>query len=65
MRRSTSDTTCAIIVAMRNWKNEDKIALWVLLGISALGAVERFYRHPTFGTGLKAATAALTFAVSG
>jgi hypothetical protein len=50
---------------MDHSKNEEKIALWVLLGIGALAAIERFYHHPRFGTGLKAATAALTFAVSG
>lgn len=49
---------------MNKWHNEDKIGVWVASGILALIAIEKFFKHPTFGNGLKGFAAMLSFAAA-
>ncbi|MHB1551449.1 MAG: hypothetical protein ACYCX6_09700 [Vulcanimicrobiaceae bacterium] len=49
---------------MDKWDNDAKFAAWVASGILALIAVEKFFKHPTFGNGLKGFVAMVGFAVS-
>lgn len=52
----------AIMSCMDKWNNKAKFAAWVASGILALMAVEKFFRHPTFGNGLKGFVAMIGFA---
>ena len=47
--------------AVDKWKPEEKIALAIISGLGLLAAIEMFYRHPTYGNGVKALVAALGF----
>lgn len=49
---------------MGNWRDEDKIAAAVASGILALLAIEKWFKHRTFGNGLKGFAAMLSFAAS-
>lgn len=42
--------------------SDAKAAMWVASGVVALLAVEKFFKHPTFGNGLKGFVAMVSFA---
>jgi hypothetical protein len=47
---------------MHKWDNDAKFAAWVASGILALAAIEKFFKHPTYGNGLKGFVAMVGFA---
>ena len=47
---------------MKNLANDEKIALCVFGAVGANFAVEKWYKHPTSGNGIKALVAALSVA---
>jgi hypothetical protein len=52
----------AVTGGMDKWSNDAKFAAWVGSGILALVAIDKFFRHPTYGNGLRGFVAMLTFA---
>jgi len=47
---------------MDHWKNAEKVALSFLGAVGALVAIEKLYKHPTYGNGIKALVATLSLA---
>jgi hypothetical protein len=47
---------------MDNRDKDTKFVAWVATGILALLGIETFFRHPTFGNGLRGFVAMVTFA---
>ena len=47
---------------MKKTDRDTKVAMGVASGILALFAIEKFFKHPTFGNGLRGFVAMVSFA---
>ena len=47
---------------MKNLSNDGKIVIAIFSAVGLLAAIEKFYRHPTYGNGINALVSAISFA---